>query len=742
MALRQVSGANRSLVRTLPRSSIGITLLPPFPTRASEILSCPNPANAKTEWELALVKGDDAAAKAAFIKLVRTGPSRVNLVQDIPEIYSRWLQGFIIGRQGGHDLEPDDVIQLKYTGAYGIQHTFTDGKIDWLYNPTATWGDKLTHEWQVQLNRHYQWIPLCKAWQETGDPKYAKAFENELRSWVSQCPRPDDNGMGVPGCWRLIEVGIRMGWTWPTALETFRSCEHVSDEAIWLMISAMHEHAMHLLLWPTKRNFKTMESNGLLHVAAMFPEFTRSFAFYSTALDRVCTELERQVYPDGSQDELAPSYGMVALSNFHSAIQMAKKFPKASAEIPQRALDRINDSAWALVAIANPEAVLPPIHDSPEHDIQGLYEDFKKVNQSQSTQASQGNVDTRFNTKPWLVSGVTSLPWAGWHILRRDGRYSLFDAGPWGTGHQHSDALQLLTHAHGKWFCIDPGKPLYNRSATTQHIRSSAGHNVVLLDGQPHYPAPIEPVAQAPYPVAVHDHGPVWATAACRSAATHDIENLDTHQPIAFTHERLVLDIANLGWLVVDRMKAADDQPHHWEGLWHFSSDDLAVVNSVHKQATSVDRPVEMQAGWASYSDGPGMLILPLALPEVAVALEVLNGQTDPAHRGWRSFGAGDQPMPSPVLSTKTAPTHQQVSLITLLVPAKNGKHQPVMNVDHFSATDDRIDVRFSHDNQSYLFTCTGKPLADGELNEVNYTLPDGTFTTFNLAPHSYKTKS
>src|SRR5690606_26980068 len=109
---------------------------------------------------------------------------------------------------------------------------------------------------QVQLNRHYQWVPLADRYRETKDPKYARAFERELRSWVRQCPRPDGNGMGLPGCWRLIEVGIRAGWTWPYAFETFRHCPEVTDEAIWLMACALHEHGMHLLLWPTGRNFK------------------------------------------------------------------------------------------------------------------------------------------------------------------------------------------------------------------------------------------------------------------------------------------------------------------------------------------------------------------------------------------------------------------------------------------------------------------------------------------------------
>lgn len=698
--------------------------MPPFPTRAADILPRLKPQQAKADWEIALSNGDDDAAVVAYVKLIRTGPSRANLNQGVPALYDRWMGRSELGYDGGHRAIPDQLIQNHYTGAYGIQHTFENGEIDWLFDPTANWGDKRTPEWQVQFNRHYHWIGLAKAWKETGNAKYAHAFENELRSWVTQCPRPDDNGMGLPGCWRLIEVGIRMGWTWPIALDTFRQCEYVTDEAIWLMITAMHEHAMHLLLWPTKRNFKTMESNGLMQVAAMFPEFTRSFSFYSSALDRVCSELERQVYPDGQQDELAPSYGVLALANFYAAIMMAKQAPVAWAEIPQRAFDRLNDMAWALLQIATPDAMLPPIHDSPTHDITGLYKDFQEQNAS------------RFLRKPWLAPGLTHQPWAGWVTLRRyhhnHSQYAFFDAGPWGTGHQHADALQLLTHFQGRWFCIDSGKPLYNQSALTRHIKSSAGHNVVLMDGQNHQPSPKENVALEPYPIAVHDsmkHNPVNSCAVMATAAKRQAECLDdTMKPTSsqFSHERVVLDVPALGWVVLDRLNAQDDQPHAWESLWHLATDDVTLVKEMNND----------QSAWATYNNGPCMLIHPITAADVKHELSIAKGQTDPVHRGWEGHhNHTEQPGPIPVLSVKTSPSNQPLAMITLLIPAKDNT-QPVVSVTDYQVNMNHVQLKVKVNMQSFSFDFAGKD----EVNEITCEQPGASgpsSCTFPLSPHS-----
>src|SRR5690606_25854641 len=105
---------------------------------------------------------------------------------------------------------------------------------------------------------------------------------------------------------------------------------------------------VHLLHVPTGRNWKAMEANGLGHVGFMFPEFKFAKAMASTAVDRVLAEFERQVYDDGTQDELAPSYAVVSLSNFWALLCLAEARPMRDAGVPARAWRRCADMAHAL----------------------------------------------------------------------------------------------------------------------------------------------------------------------------------------------------------------------------------------------------------------------------------------------------------------------------------------------------------------------------------------------------------
>ncbi len=676
--------------------------MPPFPTDPTDILHFPYSRWEDKEWHKALERGDKQGAIDAFIDEVRRGPARIDLEHSIPNLYRRWMNREI-GFSGGHHLDPDLVAEQRYIGAYGYEHQF-EGEIDWLFNPTAN-SEYPTAEWQVQLNRHYQWIGLADKYKKTKDPKYAQAFENELRSWVRQCPRPDDNGMGLPGTWRLIEVGIRSSWTWPYAFEMFRDSEDVSDEAYWLMISAMHEHGMHLLLWPTKRNFKTMESNGLTHVGVMFPEFRMSPTFHQTGLDRVIAEFERQVYPDGVQDELAPSYGVVAMSNLYSALQAARPHQHFGFEVPPRIIERTAQMAEALGVSADPEGHSPPIHDSPEHDLHGLYDDFAN------------HVDAkRFSTYPWNEDRADLLPWAGWCTMRRDGRYCLVDAGPYGTGHQHADALQMFAYAYDRWLLIDPGKPMYNQSPKTKHVRSSRGHNVVLIDNCGHYAKPRRRIATHPWPMSLNNDGDVWATAAKRLAMAVD----DDNNPVTdFWHERVVLDGPDFGWVVIVRLQPGDDLPHSWSWLWHTAADQIKID---HDPLTAT----------VAYDDGPGLLVQPIGDAKLKAAVH--EGKTDIPMFGWRQTMDQSDPEPAPMLLIESEAYLGAMTMFTLLQPSANADAESVqvIKVDVESPSKVVLDVE-THDGPLHVRLHGSEAFED-----VHCTLPDGRSTEILLQEHTF----
>src|SRR5699024_6050375 len=101
------------------------------------------------------------------------------------------------------------------------------------------------------------------------------------------------------------------------------------------------------------------------------------------------------------------------------------------------------------------------------------------------------------------------FPWAGQMISRSDfgseAHWSFFDAGPWGTGHQHNDKLHLSVSAYGRDFLVDGGRFAY-RGETADKFRKyalgSQSHNVLLIDGHGQGPGP----AQSDYALDSRDY--------------------------------------------------------------------------------------------------------------------------------------------------------------------------------------------------------------------------------------------
>ena len=175
---------------------------------------------------------------------------------------------FLRARHSGRPFEPDshrnDVkVELREAeqvtsgviDLLGVRHQFENGRIDWSFNPTRHHADKpFTVQWEYHLNQMRIWPPLARAYQRTGEERFARAWVSQLRSWIGDCPYDPESRKSHQSChWEMLVTGYRMKESWPVALDAFILSPAVLDDDLVDLAKLVVEHARHLRRHHTKR---------------------------------------------------------------------------------------------------------------------------------------------------------------------------------------------------------------------------------------------------------------------------------------------------------------------------------------------------------------------------------------------------------------------------------------------------------------------------------------------------------
>lgn len=118
----------------------------------------------------------------------------------------------------------------------------------------------------------------------------------------------------------------------------------------------------------------------------------------------------------------------------------------------------------------------------------------------------------------------------------------------------------------------------------------------------------------------------------------------------AFQHERLLLDLPDIGWLVLDFLQTDAEVSSGWEWLWHFAPDIELAIQNAHAVANR--------------NDGQRCQIQVAA--STPTRMNALRGQENPL-RGWRIEGERREKIPLPVLQATTEPGQRYVRAATLI---------------------------------------------------------------------------
>ena len=602
-------------------------------------------------------RGETSAALSALAAFVRAGEEPADF-----------------GQRAGRNPRADTSRARRVIGhefvVVGIPHTF--GKdIDWGFNPTTAPGSKFErdHEWTWQFNRHGAWVALARAYQATGDERFAKEFDSQFSDWVTDCPVPTDGANQRPySKWRTIEAGIRMSWTWPAIFTIFRKSASVNDVTLILMVRSMVEHGRYLRRYPTSGNWLTMEMNGLYHVGVLLPFVREAHDWRRFALSRLLSELDTQVYPDGAQIELTPGYHNVALRSFLGPVDIAGVY---AYRLPEDYLAKLERMFAYNMWVMRPDRDAPRWNDSWHVDVVGTLRrglalfphrtDFEWI-----------VTDGREGAPPDHTSHF--FPYAGQVVMRsgweREALFLGFETGPFGYGHQHEDKLGIVIFAYGKDLLVEGGSYAYDASKWRRYVLSSHAHNIVLVDGEGQVRRGLprqQYVSKAPLDVAFHSDD------RCDYARGVYEQGFGAREkrPARHVREVALLKKARL-FVVRDTLEPLDGKPHSYQVLFHLDGENVDLDRE--RGIAETQNPGTANIRIVPQSDG-------------GVKTGIIRGQESPVVQGWLPRGhgiRGVRPIPTAVYERRSA---KPVRFLTVLQPLRDGGEDRVSTVSEIGGT-------------------------------------------------------
>ena len=557
---------------------------------------------------------------------------------------------------GESEEEAGERIKQHILISVGVPCQF-EGKVDWFANPTYN-GFK---EWTWQVNRCPEWKLLAHLYHTTGDESYAETFAQLFDSWVMQAVAPEEDVSGGETlCWRTIECGIRMGANWPYTLFSFYRSSHFTDDRLVDWYKSVWEHGHRLRVNHTTCNWLIMEMNGLGQIGILYPQFRAAKEWLEFAVQVLAKELDLQVYPDHFHFELSTDYHYVVINNYMRLVRVAGAF---AVPLPESFVRRIEQMLEVFVKLMRPDGCLPDLND-------GCHDPVKTFIDEQIRYFPDNKVFA------WVSHGrkgigapaytSVALEYAGMMVMRsgwgEKDTWGFLDAGPFGTGHQHEDKLNLLIHAKGQYILTECGTYAYDGSEMRKYALSTRSHNTVRVDGmdqnrRAHYRWHEGDLAQKArmtyrieeafdYVSATYDEG----YGVC------DLHSSEAPAHMGASHSRSVFFLKKPGhgmeafFLVIDRLQSENE--NEYELLWHV---DAGTV-SVHGMDVTAD-----------------FLHLLVSLKDrKRDGVDLICGQQKPEWQGWKPGPTGIQGDDAPLPTVQYMTHGSNLRVVTVLYPGED----------------------------------------------------------------------
>lgn len=367
----------------------------------------------------------------------------------------------------------------------------------------------IKHVWE--LNRHLHLVRLAQAWSVTHDVRWLHALEQQLRSWLDQCPP-----LTGPNWTSSLELGIRLvNWSviWQLvgaeASPLFGGESGHKLRADWQ--GSIHAHcrtiARHLSRHSSANNHLIGELAGLYVGASTWPCWKESNDWLLQARRELEREAGLQFSRDGVNREQAFAYHIFSSEFLFVAGLMGQAtgnpFPRPYWAALQRALRFLR-------SVRDVGGHVPNVGDADDGCVFRL--DASGMDRAAQLLALGdtvfGGAAARHPGVQWLLHALpgkrpdcdpheVDTGWAfpdggyflfGKHFGEAGEIKGLLDCGPLGylgiAAHGHADALALSLSIAGEECLIDSGTYSYWQDQKWRdYFRGTSGHNTVRIDG-------------------------------------------------------------------------------------------------------------------------------------------------------------------------------------------------------------------------------------------------------------------
>ena len=582
--------------------SSAATIIEKYPERVTSLLAAlnldyPGLDTAKQAYE----NGDFPQAVEAVIAYYRTKKVSQSLEPDLPPARKDILE---LAEDATRDIF---TIQSR---TYR-QPRLSDGRIDW-----ENLGPNKDKEWAWMMNRHQHFDYLLAAYLHTRNEKYLHTINDHLIDWIPTHPAPQKVTFSTS--WRALEAARRIMDTWLAVFVYARAEPAISDEALFLLLTSIPEHANalrnHDSFWGG--NHKITEKTAVVVCALAWPEFREALGWLERAVQKIGDELYKQTYPDGSYKELANHYQKVVGENYLWLVRILRG-NNAVASSPK--LEKRVEEMWNYFAyVTRPSGFGPLNNDSSLEDNFTILEEANRFfNRPDWTYIlSYGEKGTEPQEPPSRY-----FPWAGQAILRsgwdRSAHWAFFDVGPNGSAHQHDDKLHLSISIGQNDLLVDSGRYIYKPGPVRDYFRSGVGHNVVRVDGQDSIRPPNTVNSPVENQVSItSDYDLVQGKVGFNA-------NPMTGQSVE--QIRTVVYFREIGWLVIDELLGYGG--HQYDTNWNFHPD-CAVTRQ--QDDLSILLPDDSTARLTLLGKNPGKW-------------DLVRGQKEPEVRGWYSWAYNER---------------------------------------------------------------------------------------------------